>query len=96
MLPVPDGTPIADLSVPPRGSVLGVRKKPARRPLTEKALSGKWHNEPDAAFDGMRMGDYFEGFINEEARQLNKTVPEIKSWQPPQRTGGRGRRKTTT
>jgi hypothetical protein len=53
----------------------------------------QWHNEPDPAFDGMRMGDYFEGFVTEEARQLNQTLPEIKAWSPPVRTGGRGRRK---
>ena len=37
--------------------------------------------------------DYFEGFINEEARQLNKTLPEIKAWTPPKRVakGQRGR-----
>ena len=35
------------------------------------------------------MGDYFEGFVNEEARQLGKTVPEIKAWEPPQKAGGR-------
>lgn len=55
----------------------------------------QWHNDPDPAFDGMRMGDYFEGFVNEEARQLNKTLPEIKAWTPPARPSGRGRRKTT-
>ena len=42
----------------------------------------------------MRMGDYFEGFVNEEARQLNKTLPEIKAWTPPARTSGRPRRKS--
>ena len=52
----------------------------------------QWYNEPDAAFDGMRMGDYFEGFVNEEARQLGKTVPEIKAWQPPQRSRNRTRK----
>jgi hypothetical protein len=52
----------------------------------------QWHNDPDPAFDGMRMGDYFEGFVNEEARQLNKTLPEIKAWTPPARTGRRGRK----
>ena len=52
----------------------------------------QWHNEPAAAFDGMRMGDYFEGFVNEEARQLNKTIPEIKAWSPPAKTGRRGRK----
>ena len=43
----------------------------------------QWHNEPEAQFDGMRMGDYFEGFVQEEARQLGKTLDEIKAWQPP-------------
>lgn len=52
----------------------------------------QWHNEPDAAFDGMRMGDYFEGFVNEEARQLNKTIPEIKAWTPPAKARRRGRK----
>jgi hypothetical protein len=45
----------------------------------------QWHNEPDPAFDSLRMGDYFEGFINEEARQLGKTLPEIKAWTPPKK-----------
>ena len=52
----------------------------------------QWHNEPDAAYDGMRMGDYFEGFVNEEARQLNQTISEIKAWTPPAKTGRRGRK----
>jgi hypothetical protein len=43
----------------------------------------QWHNEPDASFDGMRMGDYFEGFVSEEARQLGKTLAEIRAWTPP-------------
>ncbi|MSR60008.1 MAG: BREX-2 system adenine-specific DNA-methyltransferase PglX, partial [Planctomycetaceae bacterium] len=56
----------------------------------------QWHNEPDAAFDGMRMGDYFEGFVTEEARRLNKTLSEIKAWPPPPRISGRGRRRAGT
>lgn len=56
----------------------------------------QWHNDPDAAFDGTRMGDYFEGFINEEARQLGKTIDEIKAWTPPQRAATRGRRRAST
>jgi hypothetical protein len=56
----------------------------------------QWHNEPDAAFDGLSMGDYFEGFVNEEARQLGKTLPEIQAWTPPARAGGRGRRRSGT
>jgi hypothetical protein len=54
----------------------------------------QWHNEPDAAFDGLRMGDYFEGFVTEEARALGKTIPEIKAWTPPARTTRRKRATT--
>ena len=37
----------------------------------------------------MAMGDYFEGFINEEARQMGKTVDEIKAWEPPKKANRR-------
>jgi hypothetical protein len=39
------------------------------------------------------MGDYFEGFVNEEARNLGKTLAEIKAWTPPVRTATRSRKK---
>jgi hypothetical protein len=45
----------------------------------------QWHNEPNAKFDGLRMGDYFESFVNEEARNLAKTLAEIKAWVPPRK-----------
>jgi hypothetical protein len=45
----------------------------------------QWHNEPNANFDGLRMGDYFESFVNEEARNLGKTLAEIKAWVPPKK-----------
>ena len=61
--------------------------------MTPKTLSGKWHTEIDPEF-GMAMGDYFEGFIQEEARQMGKTVAEVKSWEPPKRKG-RSRKVTT-
>jgi hypothetical protein len=75
---------------------LGGRDDPRLVPLLACLLElvpwlKQWHNEPDAAFDGMQMGDYFEGFINEEARSLPRpgggsgwTVDEIRGWQPPQ------------
>jgi len=53
----------------------------------------QWHNEVDPEF-GVPIGDYFEGFIQEEARQLGKTVPEIKAWEP-QRTARRSRKSGT-
>ena len=52
----------------------------------------QWHNEVDPEF-GLPMGDYFEGFVQEEARNLGLTLDEIKEWQPPERAKGRGRKK---
>jgi len=51
----------------------------------------QWHNEVDPQFD-MAMGDYFEGFITEEARNLDMTIEEIKAWEPP-KTASRRRKK---
>ena len=44
----------------------------------------QWHNDVDPEF-GMHMGDYFEGFVQEEARQMGKTLDEIKDWQVPKK-----------
>ncbi|WLD15132.1 BREX-2 system adenine-specific DNA-methyltransferase PglX [Planctellipticum variicoloris] len=54
----------------------------------------QWHNAPDAAFGGQAMGDYFEGFVQEEARELGLTVAELKGWKPPAKVG-KGRKKTS-
>jgi hypothetical protein len=51
----------------------------------------QWYNEVDPEF-GVPMGDYFEGFIQEESRNLGLTHDEIKAWQPPQRAGRSRRR----
>jgi hypothetical protein len=42
----------------------------------------QWHNDPDPNFSGARMGDYFESFVDEEARELRLTPEQIRSWQP--------------
>ena len=44
----------------------------------------EWHNEVDPEF-GMRTGDYFEGFVQEEARKVGKTVEEIGTWTAPEK-----------
>ena len=54
----------------------------------------QWHNEVDPEF-GVPMGDYFEGFLQEEARNLGMTLDQIKAWQPPQRAGRRARSVTS-
>ena len=56
----------------------------------------QYHNAPDPEF-GIGMGDYFEGFIDEEARALSLTHESIRAWVPPEGRGRRGgRRKTST
>lgn len=52
----------------------------------------QWHNEMNEEF-GSRMGDYYEGFVSEEARGMNKTVDEVRGWQPTAKVG-RTRRTT--
>ena len=54
----------------------------------------QYHNAPDPEFD-IGMGDYFEGFIDEEARALSLFRQAIRAWMPPgglDRRGGRSRR----
>lgn len=70
---------------------LGGREDPRLVPLLACLIEllpwlKQWHNEVDPDF-GLPMGDYFEGFIQEEAKQLGKTIGEIKAWKPPSRTG---------
>ena len=48
----------------------------------------QWHNDLDPVYN-TQMGDYFEGFIQDEARQMGKTPEQIRAWQPPQRTSRR-------
>ena len=51
-----------------------------------------WHNEVDPEF-GERMGDYYEGFLLEELRNLEITRTDLLSWQPAAVAGKRGGRK---
>jgi hypothetical protein len=41
----------------------------------------QWHNELDPVY-GERMGDYYEGFVRDEARGLGVTLEELKVWKP--------------
>ena len=51
----------------------------------------QWHNEPSDEFDGLRLGDYFERFINGECRELGLTHEDLRDWRPADK--GRGRKK---
>jgi hypothetical protein len=52
----------------------------------------QWHNDYDAEF-GVAMGDYYEGFVQDEARQMGRTVDEARAWQPAEKPTRRARRK---
>jgi hypothetical protein len=41
----------------------------------------QWHNEYHAEH-GTRMGDYFEGFVQDEARVLGLNIDGLRTWRP--------------
>lgn len=51
----------------------------------------QWHNEVDPNF-GERMGDFYETFVEDEARGLGKTIEDLRVLQPL-KARPRGRRK---
>jgi hypothetical protein len=51
----------------------------------------QWHNELDPAF-GTRMGDYFEGYLAEEAKALGMDVAQVMAWAPEKRLTTKTRR----
>jgi hypothetical protein len=53
----------------------------------------QWHNDIDPEFN-MGMGDYFEGFVQDEARQMGRTIEELRAWQPPAKKTSRKAAKT--
>ena len=52
----------------------------------------QWHNEMDPVF-GTRMGDYFEGYLAEEAKALGMSVEQVMAWTPPEKPKKAGRKK---
>jgi hypothetical protein len=53
----------------------------------------QWHNEIDPEY-GQRMGEFYEGFLDEEARALGLTREAIRSWTPPAAVSRRRSRRT--
>ncbi len=52
----------------------------------------QWHNEIDPAY-GERMGTYYRGFVNDEARALGFTLDDLCAWKPAAGATKRGRKK---
>jgi hypothetical protein len=49
----------------------------------------QWHNEPNAAFGGQRLGDYFEQYVESEAREQGLTLDDLRAWRPEAKKGRR-------
>ena len=47
----------------------------------------QWHNDIDPEF-GLAMGDYYEGFLIEEAKAIGHTVESLKMWEPVKKGKG--------
>lgn len=53
----------------------------------------QWHSEYDAQH-GARMGEYFDGFVADEARALGLTADDLRGWRPATAPARRERRRT--
>lgn len=42
----------------------------------------QWHNEPDAEFGGLKMGEYFAQFLDGECQTLGLTDADLEAWRP--------------
>jgi hypothetical protein len=42
----------------------------------------QWHNDIDPE-TGLRMGDFFLGYVEEQARELGLTLDDLRAWRPP-------------
>ncbi len=51
----------------------------------------QWYNKIDPEY-GERLGDYYEGFLLEELRQIELSRDELLAWKPPAARRGRRRR----
>jgi hypothetical protein len=49
----------------------------------------QWHNEPDAEFDGQRMGDFFTQFLDGECQALGLTHADLEAWRPTKKPAAR-------
>ncbi len=52
----------------------------------------QWHNDMNPEFS-MRMGDYYQDFLDEEVRALGMTVGDVKGWTPSARVNRRGQQR---
>jgi hypothetical protein len=56
----------------------------------------QWHNEPNAEFGGLRLGDYFEIFLDGECHALGLTRENLRAWRPHEKGRVRKTKARTT
>ncbi len=49
----------------------------------------QWHNDPDPAYDGQRLGNFFRDFVAGQAHDLGLALADLSAWRPPKATRGR-------
>lgn len=52
----------------------------------------QWHNEPSPEFGSERLGNYFESYVDGEARALGLTLADLVAWRPEAKGRGKGGR----
>jgi len=55
----------------------------------------QWHNDIHPTYHE-RMGDFFQQFVEDEARAMEMTLDQIRGWTPPVQSRTRGRKKRNT
>ncbi len=60
-----------------------------RRPVCRDA-SAQWHNAPSAEFDGQRLGDYFENYLDGECALWDLSREDLRAWRPESSKGRKG------
>lgn len=55
----------------------------------------QWHNDIHPEYKE-RMGNFFEQFVEDEARVMEMTMDQIRGWKPPVQSSSRGRKKGNT
>ncbi|WP_437840177.1 BREX-2 system adenine-specific DNA-methyltransferase PglX [Sorangium sp. So ce1153] len=49
----------------------------------------QWHNEPSDEYGGMRLGEFFEGYLDGECRGLGLTRDDLRAWRPAAKKRGK-------
>ncbi|MEP7124751.1 MAG: restriction endonuclease, partial [Byssovorax sp.] len=49
----------------------------------------QWHNEPSDEYGGLRLGEFFDSFLDGECRGLGLTRDDLRAWRPEAKKRGK-------